>query len=195
MSNREQRKEELLNTNSYLIKAFLVVAGMLVFVSFPLNVYALAITVPNGSFESPDFADGSGLVQITPGIYFDWNYDQVPVGGQFGIIDSNDSRFPNTTGDGLLPGPADGQQYAILGTPGGFQSTSITNVSPLGTLQNDLIYTLSLAAGNELTSQFSSHTGSLEIALLADNTVLAQNSISYATIPLGSFELLSTYLL
>ena len=158
-----------------------------------IDTDSFSITIPNGSFENPDFADGSGLAQITPGIYYDWNYDHVPVGGgQFAIIDSNDSRFPSTTGNGQLPGPADGQQYAILGTGRGGQTTSITNVSPLATLQSGRTYTLSVAAGNEITSQFSSHTGSLKIALLANDAVVSENSISYATIPLGSFKLLST---
>ena len=158
-----------------------------------IDTQAFSITIPNGSFETPDFADGSGLAQPTPGVYYDWNYDQVPAGGgQFIITDSNDSLFPNTTGNGLLPGPADGQQFAILGTARGGQSTSITNISPLATLQSGRTYTLSVAAGNEITSQFSLHTGSLKIAVLASDTVVAENSISYATIPLGSFKLVLT---
>jgi hypothetical protein len=159
-----------------LIKGFLIVAGMLVFVSFPLNVYAFAITVPNGSFESPNVADGSAVVQTTSGIYFDWQFGQF---GQFGVIDSNDSFFPDTTGDGLLPDPAEGQQFAIL------EGGEITSVSPVATIQNNLIYTLSVAVSKPSLLNL----GLVRIQLMADRIELTANS----TVPAGGFfELLST---
>ena len=95
---------------------------------------AAVIALPNASFESPDFTDGSGLAHIDPGLVFGWNWTGPVNNTQFGIIDPNDFRFLGTTGNGVnrLPSPAEGYQYAFLG--GSAQSvSSIQNPAPLAT--------------------------------------------------------------
>ena len=159
--------------------------------SLSLSALATSIPIPNGSFEDPVFNDGSGLVSITSGLAFDWFFDTGGPNAQFGIINPNDQRFTGST-DNLvpLPSPADGNQYAILGTAEPGQVSSIRS-GTLGVIDSATVYNASVAAGNALTSQFSSHTGRLSLSLLAGEDVIATNFIDYSTVASGTFQPLS----
>ena len=173
------------------MKVLLTIAALALFVPFQDRIQGQVIAVPNGSFEMPVYSDGSGLLTVSSGIFDGWNFTDAAA-GQFGIINPDDSRFPGTSGaSGFLPSPADGLQYGVLGTAAG-ETASITNVSPLATIGNTTTYTLSVAVGNETALNYSSFMGTLQIALLANSTVISSNSIAYSTIPHGEFELLST---
>jgi len=154
---------------------------------------AALIALPNASFESPDFADGSGLVFIDTGLVFGWNWTGPVHNTQFGIIDPDDSRFPGTTGNGAnrLPSPAEGYQYAILG--GSAQSvSSIQNPVPLGAIQPFTRYVLDIAAINERAQNLGSGLGTLQISLLAGPDAVASSSISYSSFAFGQIRLLES---
>ena len=159
--------------------------------SLALSALATSIPIPNGSFEDPVFDDGSGLVYISSGPAFGWFFELGGPNGQFGIINPNDDRFTGST-DNLvpLPSPADGNQYAILGTAEAGQVSSIRS-GTLGVIDSATVYTASIAAGNELTSQSSFHTGRLSLSLLAGEDVIATNFIDYSTVALGTFQSLA----
>jgi len=154
---------------------------------------AAVIILPNASFESPDFADGSGLVSVDPGIVFGWNWIGPLNQAQFGIIDPDDFRFHGTTGNGAnrLPSPAEGYQYAILG--GAAQSvSSIQNPAPLATIQPFTRYTLSVAAINEDAQNFGSGLGTLQLSLLAGPNSVASSSIAYNSFSFGQIRLIES---
>jgi hypothetical protein len=154
---------------------------------------AAVIALPNASFESPDFTDGSGLAHIDPGLVFGWNWTGPVNNTQFGIIDPNDFRFLGTTGNGVnrLPSPAEGYQYAFLG--GSAQSvSSIQNPAPLATIQPLARYALDIAAINEYAQNTGSGLGTLQLSFLAGPNLVASSSISYDTFAFGQIQLLET---
>jgi hypothetical protein len=146
---------------------------------------AAEIALPNPSFESPDFADGSGEAYVESGLVFGWNFTGP---GQFGIGDPNGFRFHGTTGNAtLLPTPADGYQYAVLG--GAARSvTSIQNPAPLGTIQPLTQYTLDIAAINLDARNFGSGLGTLQISLLAGMNSMASSSLDYSSFNFGEIR-------
>ena len=148
---------------------------------------AAEIALPNSSFESPDFADGSGLAYVEPGLVYGWNFTG-PVNSHFGIGDPDDFRLHGTTGNAtLLPPPADGYQYAVLG--GGARSvTSIQNPAPIGTIQPLTQYTLDIAAINLDARNFGSGLGTLQISLLAGMNSVASSSLDYSSFNFGEIR-------
>jgi hypothetical protein len=166
---------------------------VLAFIALAPHGNGAQIALPNASFESPDFADGSGLVQTTPGLAYGWNWTSSLNNPQFGIIDPNDFRFLGTTGNGmnLLPSPAGGYQYAFLG--GRAQSvSSIQNPTPLATIQPFTQYTLDIAAINEYAQNFGSGLGMLQLSFMAGPNEVASSSISYGSFAFGQIRLLET---
>ena len=151
---------------------------------------AAVLPLPNPSFESPDFADGSGLHYITPGLVFGWNWTG-PANTQFGIVDPDDFRFQGTTGNGAnrLPAPADGYQYAILGGMAG-TFTSIQNPAPVAMIQPFTQYTFEVAAINEYAQHTGSRLGTLHISLLAGGNLVANSSVDYSSFDFGEMRLL-----
>jgi hypothetical protein len=151
------------------------------------------LILPNSLFESPDFADGSGLTSIDPGIVFGWNWIGPLHQTQFGIIDPDDSRFLGTTGNGAnsLPSPAEGYQYAFLG--GSAQSvSSIQNPGHLVTIQPFTRYTLTIAAINEDAQNTGSGLGALQLSLLAGSNSVASSSIAYSSFSFGQIRLIES---
>jgi hypothetical protein len=150
-------------------------------------IFAAALPVPNGSFEHPDVADGSGIAYISPGVYSEWQTDFGTAlnHGHFGFSDPNDARFPNTTGNGILPSPADGTQFGELSVRAG-DTMAIISASPITTISANNRYTLSVAAGNEIYDDW--RHGTLWIFLLAGNTPVASSSIAFESFPVSSFQ-------
>ena len=170
-------------------KPCLIALGLIAFASY---CGATPIGLPNASFESPDFADGSGLVFINPGLVFGWIFTGPIHNTQFGIIDPDDYRFLGGTGNTkLLPSPAEGYQYAVLGGSAGSVS-SIQNPAPLDRIRPFTRYSLDIAAINEFAQNFGSRQGTLQLSLMAGSTLVASSNIAYDSFDFGQMRLLET---
>jgi hypothetical protein len=155
--------------------------------------HAMILTLPNGSFENPDFTDGSGLAYIDPGLVYGWNWIGPINRIQFGVSDPTDFHFLGTTGNGAnrLPAPADGYQYAFLG--GWAQSvSSIQNPVSLGMIQPFTRYALGVAAINTYAQHIGSGLGTLQLSLLAGAVPVATASIDYGSFGFGQIRLLES---
>ncbi len=154
---------------------------------------AAVIALPNASFESPDYADGSGLASIDRGLVAGWSYSGSQHQTQFGISDPIDLHFLGTTGNGTnrLPSPAEGYQYAFLG--GTAQSvSSIQNPASLGTIQPFTRYTLDVAAINPHAQFIGGGQGTLQLSLLAGPNLVASSTIDYGSFGFGQIRLLES---
>lgn len=153
-------------TRSHLVARFLVLLAAIFGLSATLS--AAPVTVPDHSFEDIVFPGATNAVAaggtesvfnggLTPA--YDWwgagfadttNYPTVYVQD----ADSTNALFP-LTADGLLEAPADGTNYVVVGGSGDM------NVwQPLGPLQSNTVYTLTVAVGIDLLNGFLPSDGS-----------------------------------
>lgn len=136
------------------------------------------VTVPNFSFESPDWGDGAGSLESTP-IPF-WTKT-----GDNRVMDSNDGQFSGTTGSGSLPSPADGEQYHLPIIRAVGESVLLTSAGWLTTAVAGETYTLTVAAGQRKKSPC---VDEYEIRLLFNGSIVASTNLLASVIAADSFQ-------
>jgi hypothetical protein len=149
----------------------------------PFIAQGAAIAVPNYSFETPVFSDGTGIAYPSTGVFSSWRFIR-GASGHIGFYNPADNTFLNTTGS-VLPSPAEGNQYGEISISA-FNTASISTANPVATIAENTRYTLTVAAGNEHSS--SSSLGILQISLEANTETLCLSSIVYQSFPLDSFS-------
>jgi len=148
------------------------------------RVQAQTVFVPNSSFESPELADGTSIINSVPG----WTFTGSGA-FQTGILNHDDTAFLGVTG-GNLPAPALGPQSTYLHT-GGAAGVSI-RTTPLTTILPNTTYTLTVAIGVRLDYPSGSGPGQgfANLSLYADGqpfNALSATDIVASTISRGTF--------
>ncbi len=141
----------------------IVLVSLLLWFGLTRIAHAAPITVPNFSFEIDSVNDGDANNGATG-----WIVDlskTSPVFANFKTANPSEAQFTGAGGNGPLPAPAAGAKALTFeDTP----LTAITNTVPLGNLEGNLTYTLTVAVGADKQFTF----GNYEIELLAGGTTL-----------------------
>lgn len=146
------------------------------------NVIATPVNIPDYSFENSNIADGG--VTGSPNGGPSWT--ATGNGGVF-LLNPQDDRFPNTTvttvPPGNLPAPADGTNCVnmnIGATPGYVWQN-------IGTLQANTIYTLTVAAGQDLINGGGVGVIALVNGVNPFGTTLASVPVDTTAVTAGTF--------
>ena len=114
--------------------------------AFSVSAQATPITVQNFSFEQPDLGhDTSTTERFVSSSVPGWS-STGSAGTGFGVADPSDRNYSGANGP-VLPGTADGAQYAFLNLPSGFGNTLTYAGSSLGNFISGVTYSLTVALG------------------------------------------------
>jgi hypothetical protein len=157
-------------------------AALLGIAALGTAVHAAPVLVPDHSFEITEVADGA--TTAAPNVGTNWT-----ASGNSGVILLNpqDDRFPNTTTEtlppGNLPAPADGTNCVNMnmGVNLGYLWQTV------GTLQPNTVYTLTVAAGQDLINGGGVGNLVLVNGLNAFGTVLGLTPVDTTTNTPGTF--------
>lgn len=165
---------------------------IILFAGFTLHfAEAAPVTVPNFSFEDPDYADGLFTINMVP----NWtvlNPSDQPnlVGAQ---IDPQDVEYAGSTGNNAaLPGTAHGGQMGLLKlevTPNP-RSASLVSAAALATVADNTRYTLTVAVGRRAIPNRQPYDATIE--LLVNNVVAATLTTNGSSLAQGTFTDFST---
>ncbi len=138
-------------------------------------------TVPNFSFENPALSNGG----YSNNLLTNWT---------IGTITTNESAgVQNNTGSSYFSSVPDGSQFAFINADSngsGYNSSNTLTSSVLGTVSGGQNYTLTVAVGNRLDSNYANN-GTYTISLLDGGTVLASQTYSGSSITPGAWHDLS----
>jgi hypothetical protein len=170
---------------------FLALVTLLVVFIPAAPARAVPIAVPNFSFEAPVRADGNFTATASNNdttAVTNWIAGLPGSSMSVGVQNPMDAQFAGTTG-GPLPAPGDGNQSAYINlysTTSG-QTATLTSQNSLGTIQDNSIYTLTVALGRRLDAD---DPETVSISLLANGTPIpgAITTILGTTLTPGTYE-------
>ena len=123
----------------------LALAAVFVLPALTPSAHATAIPVDNYSFELPDQGHDTSTVQRFASTVASWFCVGSGSTG-YGVDDPSNTQYSGTDGP-VLPGTADGAQFAFMNLPDGFSNTFTYAGSSLGNFVAGETYTLTVALG------------------------------------------------
>lgn len=160
-----------------------LVAALLGVVALGGKVHATPVVIPDHSFEITELADGA--TTGAPNVGTNWT-----AAGNSGVflLNPQDNRFADTTYEtlppGNLPAPAAGTNCVNMNIGANFGYLWQT----IGTLQPNTIYTLTVAAGQDLITGGGNGTLALVSGVNAFGTILASVPVDTTTNVPGTFS-------